>query len=240
MIWSGASAVVMAAALLAAFPVRAAPCTKDKDCSAGSTCHSGKCVLKPASGSTAATSDSGSSKAASPSASPTSVTSSDTSPNAGVGTRNAPRFGWGQLGLYTLGISVDVPGFGTVSGSSTYFGFEAGAALNVASLGADVPLAGFASVGLGLGGGGVFLPLTVGAAVRYDRLPVGLMGGAGFILMPITGGGSTTLGVNILALAHYPLPSVNPNLSVVGKFSYAILSSHYSLWTLTAGLGYAF
>ena len=239
MTWTGASAVAMAAALLAAAPVRAAACTKDADCSAGNKCQSGKCVSKTNRSGTAATSDAGSSGNASPAASPATVTSGDASPTAVVGTRNAPRFGWGQIGIYTLGVSIDT-GFGTVSGSSSYFGLEGGAAMNLASLGADVPLAGFASVGLGLGSGGVFIPLTLGAAVRYDRLPVGLMGGAGFILMPITGGGPTTLGVNILALAHYPLPSVNPNMSVLGKFSYAILSDHYSLWTLTAGLGYAF
>lgn len=98
MTWSGASAFVTVA-LLAAFPgravaapVRAATCTKDKDCSAGSTCQSGKCVLKPASGSTSARSDSSSSGTASSGAA-----------SSGPAAANNARPSIVILGLYSYG-----------------------------------------------------------------------------------------------------------------------------------------
>ena len=152
------------AAALAAGSAGAAKCKTDKDCSAGLVCQSGTCVAK---------------SAAAPPASTAPATT--TTPQGGV---NTGRVAWGQIGLYDIGFSVTVPGFGTVSSSSGYFGLNAGAAVNVMQLAPDLPLAAWAQAAIILASGGSYFPLNAGAAVRYDKLPVQILGGLGFTLMP--------------------------------------------------------
>ena len=169
-----------------------------------------------------------------PATSPSSTTSSSGAVNTG-------RIAWGNIGLYDIGQSVDVPGFGTVSGSSSYFGINVGAAVNVMPLAPDVPLALWGNAAISFGSGGQFFPLTVGAAVRYDKLPVQLLGGLGFTLMPVTvTGAPTPVGLAIQLAGFYPLPQVNPNLSADLQIAYHILNNGFSLFTFTVGVGYAF
>ena len=144
------------------------------------------------------------------------------------------RLGWANLGIYDLRYS----GFGFTY-SEADFGFGAGGALNVAQLAPDVPFAVFANVGLGFGGGGLFLPLTGGVAVRYDKLPVQLLGGLGLTLMPTTGGLSTGVGAGILLMGLYPLPTVDPRLSAQAQIQYHLLSNSLSLFEFVVGVGYA-
>lgn len=222
MTWKFVSAVTLAAALLAGSPAQAASCKKDSDCSSGQVCSSGTCVKRA-------------SRAASDAAK--SVAPTDDSM---AGTKRTPYIGWGGLGLFSVGQSVDVPGIGTVSGSSTYFGFHAGGAANLLNLTPDLPLVGWADVGLTLGSDLTF-PLAAGAGVRYDKAgPVQLLGGLGFALLPHTGGGpSAPLGLRILAMVFYPLPQVQKNLSAQARFSYDFLTDGYRLLAFTVGIGYA-
>ena len=144
------------------------------------------------------------------------------------------RLGWANLGIYDLRYS----GFGFTY-SEADFGFGAGGALNVAQLSPDVPLAVFANVGLGFGGGGLFLPLTGGVAVRYDKLPVQLLGGLGLTIMPTTGGLSTGVGAGLLLMGLYPLPTVDPRLSAQAQIQYHLMSNSLSLFEFVVGVGYA-
>src|SRR3954471_2740399 len=68
-----------------------------------------------------------------------------------AGTRRTSTIGWAGLGFYNVGVSVDVPGAGTISDSSTYFGFHAGGSLNIVNLAAQVPLTVWADVALAFG-----------------------------------------------------------------------------------------
>jgi hypothetical protein len=231
MTWSGASAVALAAALLAAAPARAA-CTKDADCDPGKVCSLGKCIAKKAGGGT-------SSKEV-----PTAVpgkgeTTPDTSSTAGQGTKSSPRFAWGGIGFYSVGFSQNF-GFGTVSGSSGAFGLNVGAAFNVFQLTPDLPLAAFGQASIAFASGGSFFPLTAGAAVRYDKLPVQLLGGLGFTLMPNSGGANTGVGLALMAMGLYPLPQITPNFSAQVQLGYHILNQGLSLFQFTFGGGYAF
>jgi len=221
MTWKFLSAAALGAALLAGTPAQAASCKKDSDCGTGQVCSSGTCVKRA-------------SRAASDAARSVSPTD-DTM----AGTKRTPYIGWGGLGLYSVGVSVDVPGFGTVSGSSTYFGFHAGGAANLINLTPDLPLVGWGDIALTLGGD-LFFPLAVGAGVRYDKAgPVQLLGGLGFALMPHTGGGTTPLGLRIMGMVLYPLPQVHRNLSAQAQLSYDILSDGFHLFTFTVGAGWA-
>jgi hypothetical protein len=178
---------------------------------------------------------------AAPAAAPAPAPAPATTTTSSNGAVNTGRVAWGNIGLYDIGISVDVPGFGTVSGSSSYFGINVGAAVNVAALTPDIPLALWGNAAISFASGGQFFPLTAGAAVRYDKWPVQVLGGLGFTLMPNSGGGGVTpLGLAIQLMGFYPLPSVNPNLSADLQIAYHILNNSYSLFTFTVGAGYAF
>ncbi len=141
---------------------------------------------------------------------------------------------WANLGIYDVGVSTP---FGSVS--DAHFGIGAGAALNVAQLSPDVPLAAFANVAIAFASGGQFFPLTAGLAARYDKLPVHLLGGLGLTLMPNSGGGDTGVGAGILLMGLVPLAQVDPRLSVQGQIQYHLMN--HSLWVLefVAGIGYA-
>ena len=221
MTWKFVSAVTLGAALLASAPTQAASCKKDSDCSSGHVCSSGTCVKRA-------------SRAASDAAK--SVAPTD---EATAGTKRTPYIGWGGIGFYNVGVSVDT-GFGTsVSASSTYFGLHAGGAANLLQLAPDLPLVGWGDIALTLGSD-LFFPLAVGAGVRYDKAgPVQLLGGLGFALLPHTGGGTTPLGVRIMAMVLYPIPQLMPNLSAQAQISYDILSDSFHLFTFTVGAGYA-
>lgn len=220
--WKFVSAVTLGAALLASAPTQAASCKKDSDCSTGHVCSSGTCVKRA-------------SRAASDAAK--SVAPTD---EATAGTKRTPYIAWGGIGFYNVGISVDVPGFGTVSGSSTYFGLHAGGAANLLSLTPDLPLVGWGDIALTLGSD-LFFPVAAGAGVRYDKAgPVQLLGGLGFVLMPHTGGGpSTPLGLRIMGMVLYPIPQLNPNLSAQAQISYDFLSDGFHMFAFTVGAGYA-
>jgi len=216
------SALALGAALFAGTPAQAASCKKDADCGSGQVCSKGTCVKSAAA------------KAASDTAKAVAPTE-----DAMAGTKRSPYFGWGGIGLYNVGVSVDVAGFGTVSGSSTYFGFNAGGAVNLLNFTPDLPLVGWGEIALTLGSD-LFFPLSVGAGVRYDKAgPMQLLGGLGFTIMPHTGEGDTPLGLRILAMVLYPLPEVNKNLSAQGALSYAFLTDGFHLFTFTVGIGYA-
>lgn len=172
-----------------------------------------------------------------PAASPAATTTSST------GAVNTGRIAWGGIGLYDIGISVNVPGFGNVSSSSSYFGINVGGAMNIAQLAPDFPLAVWANAAIAFANGGEFFPLTAGAAVRYDKLPVQLFGGLGFTIMPSTGGNGnsvTPVGLDIQLMGLYPLPMVHPNLSADLQIAYHILNDSFSLWTFTIGGAWAF
>jgi hypothetical protein len=222
MTWKFVSAVTLGAALLASAPTQAASCKKDSDCSSGQVCSSsGTCVKRA-------------SRAASDAAKSVAPTDEST-----AGTKRTPYIGWGGIGFYNVGVSVDVPGFGTVSGSSTYFGFHAGGAANLLSLTPDLPLVGWADIAMTLGSD-LFFPLAAGAGVRYDKAgPVQLLGGLGFALMPHTGGGTTPLGLRIMGMVLYPIPQLSPNLSAQVQISYDFLSNGFHLFAFTVGAGYA-
>jgi hypothetical protein len=221
MTWKLVSAVTLGVALLAGAPAQAASCKKDSDCSSGQVCSNGTCVKRA-------------SRAASDTARSVAPTDDTT-----AGTKRTPYIGWGGLGLYNVGVSVDIPGFGTVSGSSTYFGFHAGGAANLYNLTPDLPLVGWGDVALTVGSD-LFFPLAVGAGVRYDKAgPVQLLGGVGFAFLPHTGGGTNPLGVRFMGMVLYPLPQVHKNLSAQAQLSYDWLSDGFHLFTFTIGGGWA-
>lgn len=145
------------------------------------------------------------------------------------------RLGWANLGIYDLRISVGP--YGTYSEGD--FGFGAGGAMNIAQLAPDVPLAAFANVALGFGGGGLFFPLTAGAAVRYDKLPVKLLGGLGLTIMPNSSGAGTGIGPGLLLMALYPLPQVDPRVSAQAQIQYHLLTNNLSLLEFVIGAGYS-
>jgi hypothetical protein len=219
--WKFVSALAVGAALLASVPAQAASCKKDADCSSGQVCSAGTCVKKA-------------SRAASDAASAVSPTDSST-----AGTKRTPYIGWGGLGLYNVGQTVTIGGF-SASGSTTYFGFHAGAAANLLQLTPDLPLVGWGDVALTLGGD-LFFPLSAGAGVRYDKAgPVQLLGGVGFAILPNTiSGAPTPVGVRLMGMVLYPLPQVHPNLSAQLQLSYDILNNGFHLFTFTVGAGWA-
>jgi hypothetical protein len=149
------------------------------------------------------------------------------------------RIAWGGIGYYNFSQSYNAFG---VSGSVSTgaFGLNVGGAFNVVQLGTDVPLAIWGNAAVGFPSGGTFWPFSAGAAARFDKLPVHLLGGLGLTIMPVSGGGATGVGLAIQAIGFYPLPQVTPNFSVQAQIGVHILSNSYTLFTLTTGAGWAF
>ncbi|HEX4386414.1 MAG TPA: hypothetical protein VH083_25845 [Myxococcales bacterium] len=162
----------------------------------------------------------------------------------GANPRRTGRFGWATVGIYDFGISVDVPngagGTFSVGGSSAYFGVSVGAALDVVQLIPDLQLSIFGNAAIAIGSDLVF-PLTAGAAVHYDALPVMLFGGLGFSVVPNTASGADTgVGLAIFLMASYPVPQIMPNLSFLGQFQYHFLSNseHLLVFDVGASIGF--
>lgn len=165
--------------------------------------------------------------------------SGSTTPTDVAASASSNRVGWGGVGFYDVGVSVNTP-FGSYSASNSYFGFNAGAAVNVLSLTPELPLAVFGNAAIAFGSGGFFLPLTGGAALRYDKLPVKLLGGLGLTVMPNSAGYNTSVGLGILAMAMYPLPQIDPRLSAEAQLQYHFLNNSMWLFAFTVGAGYTF
>ena len=160
--------------------------------------------------------------------------------NGSANPRRTGRFGWATAGIYNFGVSVDVQGFGTVSGSTSYFGLSIGAAVDVVPLMPDLQLSIFGNAAIAIGGD-LLIPLTAGAAVHYDALPVMLFGGLGFTVVPNTAANSSTpLGVGLLLMGSYPVPQIAPNLAFLAQFQYHFLnqSSHLLVFDVGASLGF--
>lgn len=163
----------------------------------------------------------------------------DPAATSSTATAAAPKtFGWANIGIYDVRLSVDTP-FGTVSGSDADFGIGVGAATNIAQLSPEVPLAVFGNAAMAFASGGQFFPLTGGVAVRYDQLPVKLMGGLGLTLMPTSTSADTGIGAGILLMGLYPLQQVDPRLSVQGQIQYHLLNHGLSLLEFLVGIGYS-
>jgi hypothetical protein len=157
-------------------------------------------------------------------------------------TKSSPFLGWAGIGVYDVRQSYNAFG---VSGtaSDAEFGLNVGGAMNLVMLAPDLPLAGFANVAMSFASGGQFIPLTAGAAVRYDKLPVHLLGGLGLTVMPNTfgtGGSSTGVGLGLLLMGLYPLPQIDPRFSVQGQFQFHLLTQSLSLIEFLIGVGYSF
>lgn len=144
------------------------------------------------------------------------------------------RLGWANIGIYDVRFSTP---FGTYTDAE--FGLGGGAAMNVAQLAPDVPLAAFANVAISFGSGGQFFPLTAGVAVRYDKLPVQLLGGLGLTIVPNSAGTNTGIGAGILLMGLYPLPQVDPRLSAQAQIQYHLLTQSLSLLEFLIGAGYS-
>jgi hypothetical protein len=154
-------------------------------------------------------------------------------------TKSSPLLGWAGIGVYDVRQSYTVFG---VSGTATdaEFGLNVGGAMNLAKLAPDVPLAGFANVAISFASGGQFFPLTGGLAVRYDKLPVHLLGGLGLTVMPNSAGANTGVGLGILLMGLYPLPQVDPRFSIQAQIQYHLLTQSLSLLEFLIGVGYTF
>ena len=203
-------AMALGLSLLATGPAQAAKCTKDSDCSVGQVCSLGTC------------------KARSSSSSMTSSSNAD-------GAMGAARIAWGNIGYYSVSESVSTP-FGTISGSSGAFGINVGTAVNVYQITPDVPLALWGNAAIAFPTGGTLFPLTAGAAVRYDKLPVGILGGLGFTVMPNSiNGAPTPVGLAIQGMGFLPLPQVMPNFGANLQIAYHILNNGFGLFALTVG-----
>ncbi len=209
------SALAVCGALAATSPAHAASCKKDSDCASGQACTAGKCAAK----------------AAAPAPAPAAAPASGAAVNTG-------RIAWGGIGYYNVTVSVNTA-FGNFSASNGAFGINAGGAINLLQLTPDLPLAAWANLGIAFPSGGTFWPITGGAAVRYDKLPVQLLGGLGLTVMPASGGGPTAVGLAIQAMGFLPLPQVHPNFSAVAAIAYHILNQSESLFTFTVGGGWA-
>lgn len=87
---------------------------------------------------------------------------------------------------------------------------------------------------------GTAVPITAAGALTLDKvLPVELTGGVGFTLYTGTGGGTTPVGVAILAQALYPFPGM-PNVGAHAQIVENILNDSFNLFQITAGLAYKF
>jgi hypothetical protein len=136
------------------------------------------------------------------------------------------RFGWAGIGYYN-------------AASTGFFGFNIGAALDVLPLTPELPLSVFGNVALAFSSD-VLFPLTAGAAVHYDKLPVLLLGGVGFTIMPHSGAGGTPVGLALLGMASYPLPQIRPGVSGMAQIQYHILDDGFSLFVIDVGLEMGF
>lgn len=136
------------------------------------------------------------------------------------------RFGWAGVGYYN-------------AASSGFFGFNIGGALDVLPVMPDLPLSVIGNVGLAFGDA-VILPISVGAAVHYDRLPFSLLGGATFTLVPHTEGGGTPVGLGLLGMISYPMPQIRQGISAMAQLQYHFLDDGFSLFVLDVGLTMAF
>jgi hypothetical protein len=163
--------------------------------------------------------------------------------NGTANPRRTGRFGWATVGIYNVGVSVDVPdgqgGTISVGGSNTYFGISGGAAFDVVPLMPDLQLSVFGNVAVAFGSD-FFLPLDAGLAVHYDALPVMLFFGPAFSLIPHSGGGDTLLGLGLFFMGSYPVPQLMPGLSFLAQFQYHILndSAHMLVFDVGASLGF--
>jgi hypothetical protein len=136
------------------------------------------------------------------------------------------RFGWAGVGYYN-------------AGSSGFFGFNLGGAYDILPVAPDLPLAVIGNVGLAFGDL-VMLPISVGAAVHYDRLPFSLLGGATFTLVPHTEGSGTPVGLGLLGMITYPMPQIRQGISAMAQIQYHFLDDDFSLFVLDVGLTMAF
>lgn len=230
------SALAVCAALAATSPAHAASCKKDSDCASGQVCAAGKCTAKAAAPAPA----SAAAKAAAPAPAPAAAKAAPApAPAAASGAAvNTGRIAWGGIGYYNVTVSFNTA-FGNFSASNGAFGINAGGAINLLQLAPDLPLAAWANLGIAFPSGGTFWPITGGAAVRYDKLPVQLLGGLGLTVMPASGGGPTAVGLAIQAMGFLPLPQVHSNFSAVAAIAYHILNQGESLFTFTVGGGWA-
>jgi hypothetical protein len=153
------------------------------------------------------------------------------SPNA---TASSPLLGWANLGVYDVRFSTPFGDF-----TDAEFGIGAGAAMNVALLSPDVPLAIFGNAAISFASGGQFFPLTGGLAIRYDKLPVHFLGGLGLTLLPNSAGTDTGIGAGLLLMGLYPLQQVDPRLSLQAQIQYHLLNHSLSLLEFLIGVGYA-
>ena len=149
----------------------------------------------------------------------------------------SPRIGWANIGVYDVRIDVG----GGFTASEADFGLGAGGAMDVMALTPDVPLSIFGNIALSFANGGQFIPITAGAAVRYNKLPVQLLGGLGLTIMPNTyAGASTAVGVGLLLMGILPLPQVSPTFGVQAQFQYHLLSQSESMVEFVGGVSYGF
>jgi hypothetical protein len=153
--------------------------------------------------------------------------------------KSSPFLGWAGIGVYDVRQSYTVFG---VSGTATdaEFGLNVGGAMNLVQLAPDVPLAAFANAAISFASGGQFFPLTGGAAVRYDKLPVHLLGGLGLTVMPNSGGAATGVGLGILLMGLYPLAQVDPRFGIQAQIQYHLLTNSLSVLEFLIGVGYSF
>jgi hypothetical protein len=151
-----------------------------------------------------------------------------TSGFSNMDTSNGPlrRFGWAGIGYYN-------------AASEGFLGFNAGGALDLAVVAPDLPLGVFGNVAIAFGSD-VILPITVGGEVHYDKLPVQLLGGAGFTLMPHSGGGSTAAGLALMGMASYALPQIRQGAAAMAQVQYHFMSAGFSLFVLDVGITMAF
>ena len=144
-----------------------------------------------------------------------------------AGTKRTANIAWAGLGFYS------------VNGTGA-FALHVGGAINLMPLAPDLPLVGWADVGVGFTSGGTVFPLKLGAGVRYDKAgPLQLLGGLAFTVMP-TSVSVTGVGISLMGMALYPLPQLNPNLSAQAQIGYDILSDSLGKFEFTIGLGWAF
>jgi hypothetical protein len=150
-------------------------------------------------------------------------------------TKTSPLLGWAGIGVYDVKVSTP---FG--SATDAEFGLNVGGAMNLALLSPDVPLAAFANAAMSFASGGQFFPLTGGLAVRYDKLPVHLLGGLGLTVMPNSSGYNTGVGLGILLMGLFPLPQVDPRFGIQGQIQYHLLTNSLSVLEFLIGVGYSF
>jgi hypothetical protein len=154
--------------------------------------------------------------------------------------KSSPFLGWAGIGVYDVRQSFNTGVGTTATATDAEFGLNVGGAMNLVQLAPDVPLAAFANIAMSFATGGQFFPLTAGAAVRYDKLPVHLLGGLGLTLMPNSGGANTGVGLGILLMGLFPLPQVDPRFGIQAQIQYHLLTNSLSVLEFLIGVGYSF